>query len=98
MTSVLPLSDNQKGLIRVVVYPIMFEPDPVAVVDRVLNHVVFRNDDKARDADEMLAAIEAGIAGQEKLAELLPQDHPESTIRRYLTEAARRLRARGART
>lgn len=92
------LSDNEKGLIRVVVYPIMFEPDPVTVLDRVLNHVVFRSDDKARDADEMLAAIEAGLAGQEKLAELLPQDHPEATIRRYLAEAARRLRSRGART
>jgi hypothetical protein len=84
------LSNRHKGLIRGLIYPVQFDPDPVDGVDRVLELVVYR---RALDAgpDEYSAAIAAALQSDEQLAPLIPQPHSEPVIRAYLTALQQRL-------
>lgn len=80
----MTLTDRHAGLLRALVYPVQFDDDPAADgVDRVADQVVRRGALGGSPA-EYRDAILAGLAGDEPLAELIPQDHPEATIRRYL--------------
>jgi hypothetical protein len=73
------------GLIRGLIYPVQFENDPRNGIDRVLDLVV---NEGAMDATPMeyLAAIREALASNEALGELIPQDHSEDVIRRYLVD------------
>jgi hypothetical protein len=78
------------AILRLLIYPIQFEAEPVKGIDRVLAVVV--------DADYMMVsrteftdAIDAGLASNARLAELIPQSHPEATIRGYLEAVRSRL-------
>jgi hypothetical protein len=75
------------GLIRAVIYPVQFDRDPRDGIDRVLRLVIER---QALDASpaEYFAAIRQALVSDEALDRLIPQDHPDSVIRSYLTELA----------
>jgi len=83
-------SDNQKGLVRGLIYGIQFDPDPIDGVDRILRVVVDRQAMGATRGD-FAAAVDAALSSDEPLAKLIPQYHPESVIRAFLTEMQRRL-------
>lgn len=83
-------SNAHKGLVRGLIYPIQFDPDPVDGVDRVLEVVVGRQAMGATRED-FAAAVDAALSSDEPLAPLIPQPHSESVIRAYLTELQRRL-------
>ena len=75
-----------KPSIRMLLYGIQFQQDPAAVADRVLQAVL-----RVRPDIDFRAAIEQALASNERLSEMIPQDHPEPVIRAYLVEVARRL-------
>ena len=83
-------SNNQKGLVRGLIYGIQFDPDPIDGVDRILRLVVDRQAMGATRGD-FAAAVDAALSSDEPLAQLIPQYHPESVIRAFLTEMQRRL-------
>ena len=82
------LDDNQRGLLRVLIYPVQFDENPTDGVDRVLKHII---QVKKISPDEYLAAIQAGLQGDERLSDLIPQKHTESSTRMYLAAMQRRL-------
>jgi hypothetical protein len=90
----MALSTRSEGLVRILVYAVQFEDDPLDGVGRVLEGIV---DGGWLDGTptEYLAATRAALASDEKLSDLVPQDHSEEVIRRFLAEIARRLEHRG---
>lgn len=84
------LDYKQKGLLRCLIYPVQFEENPLDGVDRVLKQIIHA---KAMDASpgEYLAAIQAGLQSNERLSDLIPQEHTESSVRTYLAEMQQRL-------
>jgi hypothetical protein len=87
------LSTRQAGLISALIYPVQFEADPCDGTDRVLRQVVER---RALGASPMeyLAAIRDALASSDALDTLIPQDHSDTTIRRYLGEIAEAIERR----
>jgi molybdopterin-guanine dinucleotide biosynthesis protein A len=78
--------DNiHKGRLRVLIYPIQFDPNPVEGIDRVLLQIAGEN------PVTFMAAIDAGLQSDELLSELIPQPHPESVMRAYLAAVRPRL-------
>jgi hypothetical protein len=82
--------NNQRGLLRRLIYPFQFDENPIDGVDRVLKYVVHSQDTNISPS-EYLAAIQAGLQSDERLSDLIPQKHTESSIRTYLAEMQRRL-------
>jgi hypothetical protein len=78
---------------RALMYSVQFRADPVDGLEPLLERVMTGT---VLDADprEYLAALRAALASDETLSALLPQEHDEATIRRYLAEFERRLAAR----
>jgi hypothetical protein len=58
------------------IYPIQFEADPLNGIDRVVTQVVFA-DHSRLPLPDVIAAIDAGLASDAKLSELIPQNHSE---------------------
>jgi hypothetical protein len=74
-----------KGLLCIMIYPIMFADNPVAHIERVVELIADAERPKSYPpVDRFVAAIDAGLAGMDNLARLLPQPHAEDVIRRYL--------------
>lgn len=84
------LDNKTKGLIRGLIYPIQFEENPIHGVDRVLDQVIKAKALKASPA-EYFDAIRVALESPEPVSNLIPQDHPETAIRSYLSEIQRRL-------
>jgi hypothetical protein len=82
-------SNNQKGLIRGLIYCIQFSNDPVNGVDHVFKVVVDR---RAMDAsrEEYAAAVDAALSSDEPLSQLIPQPHSEAVIRAFLAAVQKR--------
>jgi hypothetical protein len=72
------------------IYPIQFDADPLLSVDRVMECVVARSALGGSPA-MYLHAVRKALASQDRIATLIPQDHPESVIRGFLAEVERRL-------
>ena len=72
-----------QSVIRMVIYCIQFEDDPTQslAVDHALRTAVDKSD---LGRDEYREAIVTALSSNESLAKLIPQDHPEETIRRFL--------------
>jgi hypothetical protein len=83
-------SVHRAGVLRMMIYPIQFDPEPVKGIDRVLKMVVFADHSKLRVPD-VIAAIDAGLASDAVLSELIPQSHSERVIRGYLSAVRARL-------
>jgi hypothetical protein len=85
------LDDNQKGLLRMLIYPVQFDENPTDGVDRVLKYVIHAEGANI-SAGEYLAAIQAGLQSDECLSDLVSQKHTEASIRMYLAEIQGRLK------
>lgn len=74
---------HSAGILRMLIYPIQFDSNPNHGIDRVLKSVVFAGHLTLHVSD-VVAAIDAGLASDARLSELLPQPHSEAAIRAYL--------------
>ena len=77
-------------MIRALIYSVQFDRDPLDGVDRALQTVVDRHA-LGCTRDGYRAAIRDALAGHEPLAALIPQDHSEDAIRRFLEAVQSRL-------
>ena len=82
--------DDWKMYISALIYPIQFESNPIQGVNRVLEFVVARGALGASPAI-YLGAIQTALTSNTHLADLIPQEHSEQTIRHYLAELERHL-------
>lgn len=86
----MALSVRSAGLIRALIYPVQFDENPLEAVDRVIDMVI-----RARSLDatpeEYRAGIREALTSADRLSDLIPQDHSDDVIRRYLAEVARRI-------
>lgn len=82
-----------KGHIRMLVYVVQFQTDPVAAAKAAVDRVL--RDQPAITPADLRFSIQQALASNERLAELIPQDHDERTIRAFLTSAAVQLAAPG---
>jgi hypothetical protein len=73
-------------------YGIQFEKNPLDGLDRVLQQVVQAGALSATPT-QYLMSIRSALASETSLAELIPQEHSEEAIRRYLEELEHRIQA-----
>jgi len=82
--------DDWAPYIRVLIYGVQFEEDPVKGLDRVMKRLI-----EGRELDispaRYLTSVRMALASDACLSELIPQEHSEEAIRQYLREAERRL-------
>jgi hypothetical protein len=88
-SAVIDFDLPKAAILRMLIYPIQFDSDPLKGIERVVDQVVFAKHLKLRLTD-VIAAIGAGLASDAMLSELIPQRHSEVVIRGFL--AAMRLR------
>jgi hypothetical protein len=81
------------GLLRVLIYPVQFEADPMNGIDRVINEIIPNMNAVSKSSEDYLNAIESALESSDELSILLPQPHSEKVIRRYLREVRRRLKS-----
>jgi hypothetical protein len=81
---------NSAAILRMLIYPIQFDPEPVMGIDRVLKVAVFADHLKLQ-VPNVIAAIDAGLASDAVLSELIPQGHSEAVIRDFLAAVRSRL-------
>ncbi|HMG85322.1 MAG TPA: hypothetical protein VK574_06240 [Terracidiphilus sp.] len=81
---------HSAGILRMLIYPIQFDPEPVKGIDRVLKMVVFA-DHLRLQVPDVIAAIDAGLASNARLSELIPQGHNETVICGFLSAVRVRL-------
>jgi hypothetical protein len=75
--------EDWRRYVTSVVYAVQFDRQPVDAVDRLLELIV-ATDVLAGTPEDHLAAIRAALAGTVRLAELVPQPHPEGALRKLL--------------
>ncbi len=89
MSGAIEFDMPRAAILRMLIYPIQFDSDPREGIDRVVDQVVFAEHLRLAVTD-VIAAIDAGLASDAKLSELIPQSHSEVVIRGFL--AALRVR------
>jgi hypothetical protein len=90
MTTVTELDPRPARILRMLIYPIQFDANPLNGIDRVLDQVVYAEHLKLSLPD-IIAAIDSGLASHARLSELIPQSHTESVIRGFLSALRNRL-------
>ena len=85
----MELGMRNAQILRGLIYPIQFDPEPIQGIECVLEMVVFAEHLKLHVSD-VIAAIDAGLTSESTLSELIPQRHSEEVIRGFL--AALRVR------
>ncbi len=86
----MELDLKSASILRALIYPIQFDREPVEGINRVLKMVVFADHLKLKVPD-VIAAIDAGLASNASLSELIPQGHSEAVIRSFLAALRTRL-------
>src|SRR5580700_5909732 len=81
--------DRWKAHIRALIYGVQFSRDPIEDVDRVL-HMVLEGRMLSGAPEQYLAAMRTALASEVPLAQLIPQEHSEETIRRFLRALEKR--------
>ncbi len=84
MSAVIDLDPHAAAILRMLIYPIQFDAEPLNGIDRVVSMVVFAEHLKLSLPD-VIAAIDAGLASNASLSELIPQRHSETVIRSFLS-------------
>jgi hypothetical protein len=90
MSEAIDFDPRAAAILRMLIYPIQFEADPLDGIDRVVTQVVFAEHLKLT-RPEVIAAIDAGLASHTSLSELIPQPHAEPVIRGFLSAMRVRL-------
>lgn len=80
------------GYVRTLLYPVIFESDPSTAVDRAIDTVLA---DSPMTPTQFAGAVRAALASEAKLAEIIPETHPEDVVRAYLKLVEARLAALG---
>lgn len=93
MTNPDPSSDH-RPIVAALLYVVQFQRDPVSAVEHALQQTVDRRALGA-SPEQYLAAVRAALASNEGLATLIPQSHPEVTVRDFLRAVEQRLAERG---
>jgi hypothetical protein len=83
---------HHAAILRMLIYPIQFDTNPLNGIDGVLSHEVFANHSAMWPAD-VIAAIDAGLTSDTKLSELILQSHSEDVIRAYFSALRTRLQS-----
>jgi len=97
MSAVIDFELPKAAILRMLIYPIQFDSDPLSGIDRVVAQVVFA-DHLRLPLPDVIAAIDAGLASDAKLSELIPQSHSEVVIRGFLSALRMRLVTEPGRT
>jgi hypothetical protein len=87
----LMVQEDWRPLLRAVMYVVQFEADPLRAIDRVLAEVINQGALGATPQAYRTALAQA-LASDEVLATLIPQPHPETTVRQYVALLYQRLR------
>lgn len=83
-------TDDDAAILRMIIYPVQFESNPMNAVDRVIA-LLKRSENADRLSQAAVReAIEHGLASDAALENLIPQPHSEHVIRDFLREIARR--------
>ena len=82
---------RRAAILRMLLYPIQFDTDPMKGIDRVLASVVFAGGHSWLWSTDVIAAIDTGLASDAMLSELISQSHAETVIRGYLSALRKRL-------
>jgi|SRR5580658_9462893 hypothetical protein len=90
MSADFDFDPRRAAILRMLIYPIQFEAEPVNGIDHVLDQVVFADHLKLRLPD-VIAAIDSGLAGDAIFSKLIPQSHSEAVIRGFLSALRMRL-------
>jgi hypothetical protein len=90
MSAVIDFDPQAAAILRMLIYPIQFDADPLKGIDRVVSQVVFAEHLKLT-LPQVIAAIDAGLVSRASLSELIPQRHSESVIRGFLSAMRMRL-------
>jgi hypothetical protein len=84
--------EKKELLLKIMLYAIICPRNPMTEVDRVIEGQLLRS--SRASPEEFVRAADLGLAGSEKLSQLLPMDHSESVVREYLQAVRNRLAAR----
>lgn len=90
MSAVLDFDLRRAAILRMLIYPVQFEADPLNGIERVVAQVVFAAHSRLSLPD-VIAAIDAGLASDARLSEFIPQGHSELVIRGFLSALRVRL-------
>ena len=80
MSAAIDFDPRAAAILRMLIYPIQFDADPLNGIDHVITQVVYAEHLKLSLPD-VIAAIDAGLASHAILSELIPQRHSEPVIR-----------------
>jgi hypothetical protein len=89
MCAVIDFDLRGAAVLRMLIYPIQFDADPLNGIEHVAAQVFA--DHSRLPLHEVIAAIDAGLTSSAKLSELIPQSHSEVAIRRFLSALRMRL-------
>jgi hypothetical protein len=84
------LDDKVKSCIRMLIYPIQFEKEPVDGMERVFRTVLAPDSVKIPISD-YVDSIKIALESSEELSTLIARNHSEAAIRRYLVKLLQRL-------
>ncbi len=87
----LDLDQRGAAVLRMLIYPIQFDADPLNGIDGVAGQVFA--DHSRLTLHDVIAAIDAGLSSSARLSELVPQSRSEVVIRRFLSALRIRLEA-----
>jgi hypothetical protein len=90
MSAAIDFDPRAAAILRMLIYPIQFDADPLNGIDHVVTQVVLAEHLKL-SLPEFIAAIDAGLASHASLSELIPQSHAEPVIRAFLSAMRMRL-------
>jgi hypothetical protein len=90
VASTIEFEWRHAAILRMLIYPIQFDTDPLKGIGRVLAREMFASHSSLSPAD-VIAAIDAGLASGARLSELIHQSHSEDIIRGYLLALRMRL-------
>jgi hypothetical protein len=83
-----------EGHIRMLVYVVQFESEPVAAAGAAVDRVL--RDQPTITPAALRSSVRKALASKVRLSELIPQDHAEQIVRAFLAEAEKQLVQRGA--
>jgi hypothetical protein len=81
---------RKAAILRMLIYPVQFEANPSNGIERVVVQVVFAAHSKMH-LPEVIDALDAGLASNAMLSELIPQSHSEVVIRGFFSALRKRL-------
>jgi hypothetical protein len=86
----MELSQTSRSRVQALIYPVQFEADPSHGIERVVRQVI-QNSVLGATAEDFIASIGEALKSETQLCSLIPQEHSEAVIRKFLAELLTRL-------